>query len=78
MKRLRRFFYLDIFHILVILKGYIRLLPGIRVYSDTWLDDLKISDQCVCDNAVPPPKPATPLELVFVLDGSDSYNTEVS
>ena len=37
------------------------------------MENLTIDDQCDCG----PQKVTPPLELVFLLDGSDSFNTEV-
>ena len=46
----------------------------LRIFSDTWLEDLSVEDRCDCGPQVAPP----PLELVFLLDGSDSFNIEVA
>ena len=47
----------------------ISIRAKLRVFSETWLENLNVSDKCKCDN-----EPPTPLELVFLLDGSDSFN----
>ena len=40
----------------------------------THLDDLKINDDCECQEVVPPPRKFKPMHITFLIDGSDGYN----
>jgi len=46
----------------------------IKVTTLTHLDDLKINDDCECQEVIPPPRKFRPMHITFLIDGSDGYN----